>query len=169
MEYIDSIRRESPIVADILRFLSRQYAYSEWANRKVVETLRTLDPVPAKSRGWMAHIVAAEILWLARLEGKPSDVIVWPDWSITSTLENLENVSERWRQHFVRISTTDLEVQVNYTNSQGQPWSSAAVEIYTHISHHSAYHRGQIAAELSTLGNEPAYTDFIHATRQRLV
>jgi uncharacterized damage-inducible protein DinB len=30
---------------------------------------------------------------------------------------------------------------------------------------HSAYHRGQIAADVRAAGHEPAYTDFIHATR----
>jgi uncharacterized damage-inducible protein DinB len=29
----------------------------------------------------------------------------------------------------------------------------------------SAYHRGQIAADLRTAGFTPAYTDFIHAVR----
>jgi uncharacterized damage-inducible protein DinB len=34
---------------------------------------------------------------------------------------------------------------------------------------HSAYHRGQVAAEVRAAGGEPAYTDFIHAVRQGLV
>jgi uncharacterized damage-inducible protein DinB len=31
---------------------------------------------------------------------------------------------------------------------------------------HSAYHRGQIAADMRAAGFEPVYTDFIHAVRQ---
>ncbi|MBT5872672.1 MAG: hypothetical protein HOH43_04575 [Candidatus Latescibacteria bacterium] len=89
--------------------------------------------------------------------------------SISSSQENLEKISERWRLHFAQLNGTDHKVQIAYTNSQGQSWSSTGLEIYTHVSFHGAYHRGQIAAELSALGNEPAYTDFIHATRQRLV
>jgi uncharacterized damage-inducible protein DinB len=34
---------------------------------------------------------------------------------------------------------------------------------------HSAYHRGQIATQMRTAGYLPAYTDFIHGVRQRLV
>jgi uncharacterized damage-inducible protein DinB len=32
-----------------------------------------------------------------------------------------------------------------------------------HVLLHSAHHRGQIAFELRASGQEPAYTDFIHA------
>jgi uncharacterized damage-inducible protein DinB len=34
---------------------------------------------------------------------------------------------------------------------------------------HSAYHRGQIAADMRAAGFAPPYTDFIHAVRQGFV
>jgi uncharacterized damage-inducible protein DinB len=42
-------------------------------------------------------------------------------------------------------------------------------EILTHLVIHSAYHRGQIASDLRAAGQEPAYTDYIHAVRQGLL
>ena len=38
-------------------------------------------------------------------------------------------------------------------------------DILTHVTMHSAYHRGQIAADVRVAGFTPAYTDFIHAVR----
>jgi uncharacterized damage-inducible protein DinB len=35
-----------------------------------------------------------------------------------------------------------------------------------HVIMHSAYHRGQIAAEVRAAGLTPAYTDFIQSVRQ---
>jgi uncharacterized damage-inducible protein DinB len=42
-------------------------------------------------------------------------------------------------------------------------------EILTHVTIHSAYHRGQIASDVRSAGLEPAYTDYIHAVRQRFL
>jgi uncharacterized damage-inducible protein DinB len=42
-------------------------------------------------------------------------------------------------------------------------------DVLTHVLLHSAYHRGQIASQMRAGGEEPAYTDFIHATRQGLI
>ncbi len=62
-----------------------------------------------------------------------------------------------------------LDQSVSYTNSQGEAWSSTVEEILTHITVHSAYHRGQIASDLRAAGMTPAYTDYIHAVRRGLV
>ena len=42
-------------------------------------------------------------------------------------------------------------------------------DILTHVLLHSAYHRGQIASQVRAGGEQPAYTDFIHAVRQGLI
>jgi len=42
-------------------------------------------------------------------------------------------------------------------------------DILTHVTIHSAYHRGQIASDLRAAGQAPAYTDFIHAVRLGLI
>ncbi len=42
-------------------------------------------------------------------------------------------------------------------------------DILTHVVLHSAYHRGQIASQVRSGGEQPAYTDFIHAARQGLI
>jgi uncharacterized damage-inducible protein DinB len=58
---------------------------------------------------------------------------------------------------------------VGYTNSKGEPWTNTVEEILTHVVIHSTYHRGQIASDLRNAGLEPAYTDYIHALRQKLI
>jgi uncharacterized damage-inducible protein DinB len=69
----------------------------------------------------------------------------------------------------VGASPERLTEEVSYTNSKGEAWSSTVDEILTHIAIHSAYHRGQIAADLRSAGQTPAYTDYIHAVRHGLV
>jgi uncharacterized damage-inducible protein DinB len=58
---------------------------------------------------------------------------------------------------------------VEYRNSVGELWKGAVGDVLTQVVMHSAYHRGQIAADLRQSGHEPASTDFIHAVRQGFV
>lgn len=114
----------------------------------------------------MNHIVAAELLWLARMARKPAPLPVWPDLSLEECAEGMEQVSEDLLQS---LNYEPLSQPVSYTNSKGETWSSSVEDILTHVVIHSAYHRGQIASDLRNAGHEPAYTDYIHAVRQRLV
>jgi uncharacterized damage-inducible protein DinB len=147
------------------RMLERLLEYDVWANRETVRSLQRGTP-PAKSLRWIGHIIGAEFLWLDRIEGRPAQLPVWPELA-------LEDCETRLRQlsHLLPAAARadDMGRSVRYTNSKGEPWSSSVEEILTHMTIHSAYHRGQIASDLRSAGAEPAYTDYIHAIRQRLV
>jgi uncharacterized damage-inducible protein DinB len=114
----------------------------------------------------MGHIVGAEFLWLDRIEGRPAQLPVWPDLTLDDCETRLRQLS-----HLLPAAARadDMGRPVRYTNSKGEPWTSSVEEILTHLTIHSAYHRGQIASDLRSAGAEPAYTDYIHAIRQRLV
>jgi uncharacterized damage-inducible protein DinB len=116
----------------------------------------------------MGHIIAAELLWLARLDGVPSPLPVWPDLSLTECEARFVELSSG----LLRALTGEAEAlarPVTYTNSKGERWTSTVEEILTHVVIHSAYHRGQIASDLRSAGHDPAYTDYIHAARQRFI
>jgi uncharacterized damage-inducible protein DinB len=117
----------------------------------------------------MGHIVGAEFLWLARLENQTSPMPVWPDLSLKECGRRVGEVSGKLLEILAGASPASLNEQVSYTNSKGEAWSSPVEEILTHIAIHSAYHRGQIAADIRSAGQTPAYTDYIHAVRQGLV
>ena len=116
----------------------------------------------------MGHIIGAEYLWWARLESRPAELAVWPDLSLDECGSRLHELSHRLMEtlsaHLQRLSET-----VTYKNSKGETWTSTAEDILTHVTIHSAHHRGQIASDLRAAGQEPAYTDFIHAVRQGLI
>jgi uncharacterized damage-inducible protein DinB len=147
------------------RMLERLLEYDVWANRETLRSLRQSTP-PAKSLHWMGHIVGAEFLWLDRIEGRPAQLPVWPELTLDDCETRLRQLS-----HLLPAAARadDMGRSVRYTNSKGEPWTSSVEEILTHITVHSAYHRGQIASDLRSAGAEPAYTDYIHAIRQRLV
>ncbi len=144
--------------------LRRLLEYDAWANRETLESLRKAAP-PPKSLRWMAHIVGAEFVWLARLRGETSPLVVWPELDLDACGSHLAELSRRWPEH-LEDSRESLTGIMSYTNSKGEAWTSTVEEILTHVPFHSAYHRGQIASDLRAAGMVPAYTDYIHAVRQ---
>jgi uncharacterized damage-inducible protein DinB len=152
----------------VSRELVRLLRYDIWANGETVESLRQ-GPPPARSLKWMGHIVAAEYLWLARLRQEPARLSVWPDLPVEECAACLGELSGMWHEYLANAGPRRLAEQVAYTNSKGEEWTSAVEDILTHVTIHSAYHRGQIASDLRAAGQTPAYTDFIHAVRQGFI
>ncbi len=147
--------------------LRRLLEYDVWANQQTLASLEA-DPPPPRSLKWMAHIVAAECLWLARLRRESSPLPVWPALSVPECGERLADLARQWPT-FLDAHHRSLDQSVSYTNSQGEAWTNTVEEILTHVTVHSAYHRGQIASDLRAAGMTPAYTDYIHAVRRGLV
>jgi uncharacterized damage-inducible protein DinB len=145
--------------------LDRLLRYDVWANRETLSFLQRGSP-PPKSLRWLSHIIGAECLWLDRIAGRRASLPVWPDLSLPECDHRLTHLAELLP---ASARQSDLGRAVQYTNSKGEPWSSTVEEILTHITIHSAYHRGQIASDMRSAGQEPAYTDYIHAVRQRLI
>ena len=149
--------------------LRRLLEWDAWANREAVASLRAADPPPPKALRFMAHVVAAERLWLGRLRQAPAPVVVWPAHGLDACAEEAGAMAQAWRSFLDDPHAADLGRAVAYRNSKGEPWTSRVVDVLTHVVAHSAYHRGQIATDMRANGLVPAYTDFIHGVRQRLV
>jgi uncharacterized damage-inducible protein DinB len=147
--------------------LERLLRYDSWANRETLNALEQGSP-PPKSLRWMGHIIGAEFLWVARIEGRASPMPVWPDLSLEECGVRLRELA-RLPETVRNADSVALARPVSYTNTKGEAWTSTVEEILTHVTIHSAYHRGQIASDMRAAGQEPAYTDYIHAIRRRLV
>jgi len=154
---------------DLLDHLRRQFAYDDWANREVLAALRASAHPAARPRQLLAHILSAERLWLERILEQPQSLPVWPDFTFDQCEAQLTELSRLWREFLVQLSDAGLSKKITYKNSKGEPWTSTVEDILTHVLLHSAYHRGQIASLVRAGGDQPAYTDYIHAVRQGLV
>jgi len=147
---------------------ARLLRYDAWANAETLDSLRGGES-PAKAMRWMGHIVGAGALWLARLRREPQEMPVWPDLDLNQCAGGLARLAGGWSRYLDGASPADLERIIGYRNSAGEDWASSVGDILTHVVMHGAYHRAQIAAAVRESGREPAYTDFIHAVRRRLV
>jgi uncharacterized damage-inducible protein DinB len=152
-----------------LRSLERLFRYDDWANRETLTSVQAASAPPAAAVKRMAHVLAAEWLWLARLKGETPPLPVWPDLMLSECEREAGRLPAAWRQYLAALPEGELSRRVSYVNSKGEPWESDVADILTHSLMHSVYHRGQIAADLRAAGFEPAYTDFIHAARRGLL
>jgi uncharacterized damage-inducible protein DinB len=147
---------------------SRQFDYDFWANSEVLHALEASGG-PASSTQLLAHVVAAEKLWLGRLRNEPSRLAVWPDLSLTQCGSELHEAQAAWGSYLAGLDDADLSATCSYTNSKGEVWKNTVADILSHVVLHSSYHRGQIALDLRRSGGVPAYTDYIHAARKGLL
>ena len=154
---------------ELLEHLRRQFVYDEWANREVLATLNACALPTVRPLQLLAHILSAERLWLERIRKQPQSLPVWPDFTRDQCDAQIADLARLWREFLGQLSPTGLSQRVVYKNTKGEPWTSTVEDVLTHVLLHSAYHRGQIASQVRAGGEQPAYTDFIHAARQGLI
>jgi uncharacterized damage-inducible protein DinB len=150
---------------DFHQHLRRLFSYDVWANREVLAALTT-NGGPQRSIKLLSHIIAAEWVWLDRLEGRPQSIAVWPDLPLDECRSHIDRLDTLWNQYLDRVGSSELSSLISYKNSKGEPWNSAIEDVLVHVTTHSAYHRGQIAMDVRAAGLQPAYTDYIHGVRQ---
>jgi uncharacterized damage-inducible protein DinB len=143
------------------------FAYDAWANEQALAALRKAGSPPARSLQIMAHMVAAEYVWLRRLEQRQPPMPVWPELTLDECASHCAELESLWRSYLDTQTPEGLNRVVTYTNTKGEPFTNTPDSILTHVVMHSAYHRGQIATGLGAAGHAAAMTDFILWERQR--
>ena len=149
--------------------LRRLFEHDAWANREALASLAGSEggiAPPAQAVKVLAHVLGAERLWLERLLGAKPTVAAWPDTTVSRLRADVDDLARRWEDYLDDLAPSDLDREIEYVNSKGEPWKSTVGDVLLHVVLHASYHRGQIASHLRAAGREPAYTDFIHAARQ---
>ena len=141
--------------------LQSLYGHMAWANDCVCRSLRETPGNDPHALEQFAHILAAEHVWLARIDGRSASVPVWPVLTIEECADMAADNARDFTDLLARESNASLERVVTYTNSAGQVFSSRVVDILAHVALHGTYHRGQVSLMTRRGGGTPAPTDFI--------
>lgn len=143
-------------------------SYSAWALDCVIGSIRSSSEIQLeKPISLLNHIVAAEKIWLARINGENTSAIaIWPAF----TLEQCEQMALENKDGYTallnRLQDSDFSSEITYFNSQGQSYTTTIIDILEHVSLHGSYHRGQIATLIKQAGGTPVNTDYITYVRQ---
>jgi uncharacterized damage-inducible protein DinB len=148
-------------------YLIQLLDYEQWADLRIISALSSLTNVPERAIAIMGHVLSAQQVWYGRMMQEPVIQPIWEDIPVSWMIETAE------RQHdlvvsYVKILTLEkLNQSIHYVNSKGMAYQNTPLEILTHMSHHAAYHRGQIVQLIKPFLSEVPVTDFIVWQREK--
>ena len=149
----------------MLGYLRRLVDHLQWADAAALEALRASPGSDARALTFYSHILGAEAVWLARIDGRPSDVAVWPTLSLDEAAALAARNAAELDALLSSITPDDLGRQIDYRNSAGRAFRDTLEDILLHVALHGSYHRGQVAFLIRAGGGEPASTDYIAFVR----
>jgi uncharacterized damage-inducible protein DinB len=148
------------------------FKYNAWANERLLSALGSLDPERfarhlkashGSIRGTLAHLAAAEWIWLERLRGhSPNQLLPEAEFeTIEMATRRLAEIDRELWDYVTGLNETDLEGRKDYVTTEGKPYSNVLRDMLLHLINHSSYHRGQVASLLRQVGATPLATDLI--------
>jgi uncharacterized damage-inducible protein DinB len=147
------------------------WKYNIWANEIFIKSsesissddfLKDLGDGCGSLKDKLAHIFAADEIWLQRIESTPNPSFTKPDQVL-----NLEDLKSRWipiQEKYISIlhdPNTDYKKNINYKNFKGKEFETSLYEVLLHVANHATYHRGQAASLLRRLTGKPPITDLM--------
>jgi uncharacterized damage-inducible protein DinB len=152
-------------------------AYSAWASNRVFDAV---SPIPGEDlmrdlksshksiHGTLVHMVSAERIWLARVQGAEEAPIL--EGADAPTLASLRAVWEQVGYDMARFlgGITDKKLQESITaqSPKGGTFTHTISQVISHVVDHSTYHRGQVITLMRQLGVVPPNTGMITFFRE---
>lgn len=135
------------------------FDYHDQANAKVMNVLYPENPVISDYAYKMfRHVVMANHVWLHRILKLDFDYEFWMELN----KEQLDALMTKNKEELIAIlDQFSLDSPIEFTNLQGEKYTMKLIDILSHVSHHYAYHRGQIARAIRESGLEPPKTDLM--------
>jgi uncharacterized damage-inducible protein DinB len=147
--------------------LARLFRFVAWADRRTLDSLQAVPlAVIAECSSLVAHILAAEHVWLSRLTGQAPKHPVWPDLSLEACAQLLQENEAGYQAFIAELTDDQLAAVTHYRNAAGQEFQTPVLDILLQVITHGGYHRGQIAKILGKNGIAPVSTDFIVFQRE---
>lgn len=143
--------------------LRQLHAHNVWADGRMIDALD--DASGAGILAEAAHVLGAEEVWLARIEGRTPLLAVWPDLDLEALRTVADAVHAGYEAFLDGTRADDLDRIVAYVNSAGDAFETPLGQILHHVFLHGQYHRGKVNLLLRQAGQEPAPTDFIAFVR----
>ena len=150
-------------------YFTSLFNYDRFANETILKAILKADN-PEKPVQLMAHLLAAQKIWLNRLLGlPPATVELWPVLGKHHN-EFAEIIIENnmaWTSYLRPLAEADFENIITYKNLKGEVFHDKLTDILAHVINHGTHHRAQIGQLLKFAGEEnlPG-TDYILYLRQ---
>ncbi len=151
------------MLADVLR---NHLNYTAWASSRLVEAASALTPqelvrdfatADHNVLGTLAHVYAADRVWLGRIEGNPPEPFLVPeqDMHLAVLRNDWPALHERWKQWGTRLTEDLLHKDISYKSAKGDAFVTPTWQIVLHVVNHATHHRGQVSGFLRAMGHIP--------------
>ena len=154
---------------DLIRMV---YAYSSWANNRILETAANLtDEQFSASVGasfpsvheTLVHTLGAQRLWLQRFQKQaPTSFLRINDLPDLASLQATWQEADREMQAFLDgLDEAALAEVIHYRNSAGEEFANPLWQTMSHQANHAMQHRSEVAVMLTQFGHSPGGLDMI--------
>ncbi len=141
------------------------FSYEHWSNEYIIKFITDMHDPPEKTLSIVSHIINAQILWLSRLKNISSEIKVWQLYKKNELIEMYSGTRLDFDFYLKTLEENHLSNTVVYVNSKGDKFESTVSDILTHLTLHSAYHRGQLVILMKPHISVLPSTDYIHYVR----
>lgn len=143
------------------------FSYDRYANELIADLI-TKEGSTGKPVKLMAHLLAAQQIWINRCKGlPPADVALWSDGQPGIFDETIATNSTEWLAYLEELNENDFETVVSYKNLRGESFENKLADILAHVINHGTHHRAQIGQHLLAAGTEQLpITDYIFYIRE---
>ena len=148
--------------ADVVR---RLHQHRLWANVRLLmaaaaltdDQLRRDFPIgPGSVLKTLAHLFAAEEVWLAALKSEPTARFRQDDFTTLDPLAAAwRDLDGRWREYLAALRDVDLAKPATRISATGLKTTVPALDILLHVCDHGAYHAAQLTNMLRQVGADP--------------
>lgn len=148
-----------------IEHLRELFAFNDWANRKLIASLRKHSSNSAPR--YLAHVLITEKEYFERLRGKDSTGFnFWPELGLVDCEALAQENAVNYERLLKNIDDNGLNSIACYKTSEGEPYENTFREMLTHVLFHSMTHRGQALSKIRADGFEPPQIDYIVYLRE---
>lgn len=149
------------------QYFIRLFNYDKYANQLLLQSIFA-GYKPAQAVRLMAHLLAAQQIWLKRCQGLPSSTSeLWSGGQSDDLKSMIDDYHMQWLNYISGLKEEDFESIITYQNSKGEMFSNQLQDILGHVINHGTHHRAQIGQQLIADGLEKLpVTDYILYVRE---
>ncbi len=151
--------------------LQEHLAYTVWASTRMLgaatqlsaeELTHDFKTADHSIVGTLAHIFAADRVWIGRLHKAPPAVFISDaDRSLPALHEQWPRVHAAWLQWACELTDESAQANFTYQDLKGKLWTQPVWQVVLHVVNHGTHHRGQVSGFLRALGHVPPPLDLI--------
>lgn len=148
------------------------YDYNAWANHRALSGAEKLSPEQftqpmgssfSSVRDTLAHICAAEWIWLERFQGRSPSALPKTEFPDVKALREHWTAQEERLLNFVHsVTQADIDREFEYNTLKFGTYRNPLWQSLLHLVNHGTYHRGQVTTMLRQHGADPLLMDLMH-------